>query len=297
MTNLTNYNPLNGPASLNMPSSCSNTPHYGMVALVYYSGTLKDAVFQSINNTTTASNLSAHEHDMTVTVQGAYGTSLLVQYREQVNFNNTSAPIRMMPIGDPSGWGTGYAGFWTASGSLAPPVSNPCPVGGSSPQIYIWDGACFEKGYPTNYAHDDNAYYHMLNSVNYVGVGTNNYHVHIGSALVSTLGNGLTAGLVGALIGAWVGFMLGNVAGAIAGAAVGAITTAVLAYYGTLTLVDENGVVWMWMAQSFITAAGNVPWYVAMWGPYAVMAYDASHLGYLRLGSATVWNTVGQLNP
>jgi len=135
----------------------------------------------------------------------------------------------------------------------------------------------------------------MIKSLSYAGTGTLLWHAHVGTALVAFLGSTLTNAIIGAVLGAFIGFEFGNAWGALLGAMIGAITVAFFTYVGTITLLDEDGVFWFWIAQSYFTQ--SIPWYVWLCGTTAAAAYSMNNLHYLRIGDGTIWNTISLAGP
>lgn len=274
---------------------------YGIVTLFANSRNLKQVNLDAWNESATTSNRSAHERDYTVTQLTVIGTTVNFQYREQINFNN-STPIWMMPIGDPSGWDTGIG--LTAGINLGDLTSSltygTCPVGGSAPVTFVWDGACFQKNYPILYPHDDRSFYSIFTTQDYWGTGSALFHTQFGTTSVSTItgaGGSIVTALVCAAIGAWIGAQAASAWGALVGAIIGAIFGVIAVYVGSTTLVDESGCIWFWLDQSILTSVISAPWYVKPFGPQAISLWVALNLGYFRLGDHTIENQISLGDP
>jgi hypothetical protein len=281
-------------------TGCTSVRHWGSAVLAYSGGTLKDVVFAGVNDSSTRSNTSAHETDYTVGYDMIMGSAVgLWQYGLIVNYNN-STPVAMRPSAPPGDAnGAGDSVTPQNLGSMVGGSGNPCPTGGSAPINYIWDGACFVKGAPLIlYPHDNMSYYHVYSWANYIGTGTSMYHVQVDSQLagliVGTDSAVITAGILGAFIG---GVVTQSADGALVGAIIGAVLVALVLYSGSVTFVDESGAMWAWYPQSFITALQTPPPWFLIYGFTGYEAWTAYSLHYLRVGSATVWNTISHSNP
>ena len=153
---------------------------------------------------------------------------------------------------------------------------------------YWWDGVRFMKGFPTVYPHPDRSFYHLLPKSDWRYWGVKLMHYQLGTDHVGAL---TSAGpyAVGAVIGGVIGFTVGGAVGAAIGAIAGVLVGAILAYYFSVTFVDEAGAIWWWINKSLFNALRSIPWWLWFCGR-CVEAYIASHIDYLRVGTLTANN-------
>jgi hypothetical protein len=291
-------------SALSTPACSAKDPRYG-VAFAEYNASRLSLVWMLADNNTTGSSPGA----LVTNGNFTYTTSYVPVYgsmnggigsKTSILWWNvtSSAPYSIHVTEYVCGWenscsggpgGAGPGNFGTATGS------GPCPVGGSAPQIYVWDSVCFEKNYPIRYPHPDVAYYQIYTSLNAIVAGTALKHIQMGSTWVSSFGS-FTPVVIGILIGAAIGSVGGGWS-AVAGAIIGAAVTAVSTYAFNVQYQDEANAIWFWINNGFYNALNNVPWYVAIGGPAAVYFYLSLQLSELRIGNTWFINQNGMTGP
>ncbi|MFO7836088.1 MAG: hypothetical protein R6V83_05495 [Candidatus Thorarchaeota archaeon] len=155
-----------------------------------------------------------------------------------------------------------------------------------------WDGIKQVTGpsYLIKYHHPDRATYGIGTWQTVTLIGNNIDHNQMSEALSDVAASGGWT-IIFATIGAAIGGTHGAFVGALLGVLFGYATSAILK--------DENGCIWWWWGQDYGEwLLSNIGWLSAS-GPLG-MAQAATQFwlnGYLRVGSATLYDGIGAGNP
>jgi hypothetical protein len=182
--------------------------------------------------------------------------------------------------------------------SIAPPnkISQPASVEGISgltPQYTYswWDGVKQVTGpsYLIAYHHPDRTYYQIATFRDWGIVGNKANHNQINHNLSQILAAGgwmVIFGAIGAAIGGAGGALLGSVFGYLFGYATQGI------------ILDEEGCIFWWCGIAFFEWFNANAWWL-VWNPFGWGATIAQFLsiGYLRIGSQTLWDAPAIGNP
>jgi hypothetical protein len=161
---------------------------------------------------------------------------------------------------------------------------------------YIWDNIHYVEGTDIDYPHPDRDYYDISISSDWTAIGTKLYHIQFDHDTSAQAGVGIGAACL--LIGVAVGVIATPIVGTITGIVLYAIAAGAI-----IELLDEAGCLWFWVSISFVDWLIDNAWWL---GPLCIasplLAQEEIMVafllyGYLRLGSATVYDAVGAGNP
>jgi hypothetical protein len=158
---------------------------------------------------------------------------------------------------------------------------------------YWWDNVYFVgSGQYIKYPHADRDYYAISPFSFWSKLGTMLIHNQIDQGTSRLLNTGGPA-LIGAAIGAAIGLIVSGPAGGAVGAVVGAVIAVVLTWVTGALWLDEWDCIWWYTSNAFVSWCVN-NWLAIIVGGTAVVMAAFLLYGYLRVGTVTFYDAIGQ---